>query len=199
MKNKIIYLIALLLLLFYTQVKSQSAANHLHETFRKDNLMEEDLHAFESRAQQKIKDYANYIEIISDKKYDSNLRKEAGSTALKLFSSPETEITESLNKDEKDKSWKTNEYLNALTVSSYQKVTLQIKDLTLTKELQKQKDNTYRGQISFVQTMKGYNKKEEQILLKTSEKKAEIILKKVKKQFGKETEEIWEVFIGNIK
>jgi hypothetical protein len=198
MKNKTIYILSLLLVLVYSQTKAQSADRTLKETFLKENLTQENLNAFESRAEQKIRDYANYIEIVSDKKYDSNLRKEAVSSALRLFSDTENEIKEYSGQEKKLKLFKIKEYFNTVAVSPFQKQVLEIKELKLINQLQKGTDNVYRGKVSFIQNMKGYNIKGELIFVKNSKKNAEIVLKKVKKQFGEKIEEIWEVFIGNI-
>jgi hypothetical protein len=196
MKNKIALLA--LLCIYSTASWSQNAQRDpLENTFVKEQLSSRDLQVFELRAQQKLKDYANYIEIISDKSFDAELRKEAAGSALRLFSTQNVTVHETLSGG-KAKEWKISDYLSKLSASAYKKIASQISNLALTKPMVKQAENSYKGELSYTQLTKGYDDKGKEVFLVKAEKKAEVILKKVKKQFGQQTEEVWEVFLGRI-
>ncbi|MFL5730640.1 MAG: hypothetical protein ACJ75J_14225 [Cytophagaceae bacterium] len=196
MKNKIL-LLALTFLCSTLSLAQNAQRDPLENTFVKENLSARDLQVFELRAQQKLKDYANYIEIISDKNFDAELRKEAAGSALRLFSGQDVTVHETLSGG-KAKEWKLSDYLSKLNASAYKKIVSQISNLVLAKPMVKQAENSYKGELSYTQITKGYDDKGKEVFSVKAEKKAEVILKKVKKQFGRETEEVWEVFLGRI-
>jgi len=143
--------------------------------FTSDNLSSKDVEGYEVRAEQKVKDFYNYVSIISDSKYDIKLRMDAKKQALDLFSSESCTI----NKKPVD------QYLDSC-LNLKQAITLQVSNVTVKKKLDMPDgDPEYDGYLEC--TVSG------------TTKSVYIHLYKKAKQFGSSQEMIWTVFICDIE
>ncbi len=143
--------------------------SELKAQFESEPMNKERLRAFETRAQQKLQDLADYINILKDSALDSAFRHQAMNQALALF---ENDTSTFLQKS----------YYEQPLVSKYI-----IEDIQIEKPLQEADNERYEGLLSF---------KSNTI---TPAREAVIILKKVEKDFGDERRMIWEVLLGEIQ
>lgn len=178
---------------------SQSISHEqLVSDFTSEALTEEKLAVFDQRAIQKLKDYANYIEIISTGTYNNAFRKQAVDMALELFSDLNVMISDSLIEINKEKKININDFFLRLLKTKFQKVTVSISDIQLSEPLKKTDPANYSGTISFKETVSLFNTETKPEKVRTYQRKALIVLKKVQKDFGSKKKIIWEVMLGGI-
>jgi hypothetical protein len=170
--------------------------NSLERSFVSEELSNREIFAFESRAIQKLNDFVGYLCIISNSDYDKSLREYTLNQATELFSDEEIIIYET---DENSEIYNYNldEYLNTFYNRKNARVEFEIEDATTAKSLELNTYNTYKGEIEFIQHITYYDDENNSKEI-TLNKKVEIILTKVEKNFGIETKNVWQIFIGNI-
>jgi hypothetical protein len=144
-----------------------------------DELDEEQLEAFVQRAEQKLKDYSDYVAIISDKSYDTEFRKEAMKQALDLFGDTTSAAVIEYP------------YIDSLYVRG-EKTQYRFAEVGVAEFPQRVNDKLYTGRLTFRMTRNNE-------LPADHGHQAMIIIKKVIKTFGNETKEVWEVKIGVIR
>lgn len=157
-----------------------------------------ELTGFEGRAVQKVEELAEYIEIISDKDYDSIFRKRAFSMAVKLFKDQDIKISNSDKLLSSLSILGLNNYLNAVMENGYAKIVVEISNREYVENLSQSKSDAYSGKLLFDQT--NYYYKNKNLQKKNTEKKeVDIILVKTEKKFGKKTKSVWNVYLGDIR
>jgi hypothetical protein len=155
--------------------------NNMQNTFTAEILDENSLKAFEKRAEQKLEDFYNFLEVVSTPSYDMKLRQDAKKQALELFSGKEC------------------------TVEGVKVEKLLDSCLALT---QKTKSNVM-GKISIrkkfpsVPDVVGYSGMLDFMLFTGSSqsvtKEASMMLIKTEKLFGSERKQVWTVYLCGIK
>ena len=165
-------------------------------------LPEKNLRAFEERAEQKLKDFIDYLNMLSDVKYDKVLRKQAYEMALTLF--------------ENESQWHytgTKNSNNNLLENSLEQFLKKQVELHKLKQQQQYEIQTidlitpftpqetapgyvrYHGQLSFLFLINERG----QSLPKPYSGICYIHLQKVNKDFGEERFEVWEVLLGDVE
>ena len=81
-----------LLLLLLPLLGSAQSIQKLEDKFTSGKVSEAELKVFEERAVQKLKDFNDYLDIISNKKLDKRMRQDAIKQAEALFTSPDCKI-----------------------------------------------------------------------------------------------------------
>ena len=153
--------------------------------------------AFEKRAIQKLEDLKDYFEILSNSKIDTTFKNQAIVMASELFSTKENTITINLDESKESTPQKASSFFNSLQNGNLAMLSFQIHDIYMIKNIKHLNENEYKGAIKFMLSVTS-NNKEIQIPPKIVEMQCDIIAKKVRKQFGKESKQVWEVFLGNI-
>jgi hypothetical protein len=143
--------------------------SELEAQFESDQMDAQRLSAFEARAQQKLQDLADYINILKDPTLDSTFRQQAMNQAVALFEVETSTLLEKLYKEQPP-------------ISKYI-----IENIQVVKPLQLIDNERYEGLLSFKSN------------ITTSPQDAIIVLKKVEKEFGDERRLIWEVLLGKIQ
>ncbi len=182
-------------------VSSQSVGvdnnNDLESTFTAKNLSNYKLRGFETRAVQKLEDFGDYLELISNKEFDLGLRKQAIKMLENLFIdknallvNPENELTDK-NQIE------IREYAQSVLECDFSRLEISITKIKLSKPLEFIKKGNYSGELSFTQSSKFYKSSK---VLKRSlrNRKARIVVVKTSKKFGNEKEFVWNVLLVNI-
>ncbi|MBN1198542.1 MAG: hypothetical protein JXA23_04250 [Bacteroidales bacterium] len=141
--------------------------------FQADSLDEEILDAFTQKAKQKLKDYSEYMNIVTDSSSDSAFRMQALSMTHALFY----------------RSMGPSEFFPGQQIT--------IDSIWLIESMHLSEERIYKGIIGF----------REKIIQKTEQdsvpgfislKKAEILGVKSSKEFGNDTLQIWQVYLGKI-
>ncbi|WKN45505.1 hypothetical protein [Tunicatimonas pelagia] len=171
-------------------------SGELEAQFTTDYLSGDLLYALEVRAQQKLIDFADYVTLIGNPTIDSTFRQQAQEQARQLFIHPQMLVV-----------WEEEQ----LTLESFlheieQKSDNQqyiIQDIELVQPLRQdsarreptRQDSAqqYSGLLTFSQLLATEGQEV------AYQRKVEIWVKKVDKQFGNEHKQVWEVFLGSIK
>jgi hypothetical protein len=157
-----------------------------------DSLSVNHTKAFEQRAIQKLQDLKDYIEILSDPQIDTVFKNQASEMAGDLFSSKDNNIAFPLIENSDIEPLKIDSFFITLKNSAYGKLTLEIHNTSVINKIEKLGNSEYNGAIQF------------RLFVLTGQKtykmdmRCKIIVKKVKKEFGKESKQVWEVFLGDI-
>ena len=138
-------------------------------SFLSDTLNEKQKELFGKRAIQKLEDYYGYMEIISNKKYNTTLRDHARSLAKELF----------LDKE--------NIILAPDSIANAQdSLCVTIYNIAISSSPQSMNDSIYKGKVVF----------EEQIGANAKQTRSRgFIIKKIRKNFGSEQNFIWETYL----
>lgn len=150
-----------------------------------DSLTEKQQKAYQLRAKQKFQDFIDYIEILSDKKVDIDLKQHSYKLAMDLFLNDSTTII--INKEKKI-NVQLKEYLSLLMMNQKKSERFDYKNIQFTENLKRDSLSKYYGTITF-QT-KPYNGN----LFST----VDVYLIETKKQFGSSVEKTIEIKLGNI-
>jgi hypothetical protein len=211
MKHAILYFITGLMLLGSVITKAQSARVHDYamNDLRNAQLNVTSLVNYEEQAVQKLQDILDYMTIIGSTKYNESMRKTALETVLSDFDAHakiNCNWIEDLDESKSDKQLKEEtpscepqKILNKLFAANYYEVQVVYEEVVIHNKLQKQVDGNYKGHLHFFQSIQSKKWETDEKFLKSLKKgfQMEFVLKRVKKKFGNEKEEVWEVkFLG---
>lgn len=171
--------------------------NQMEEAFETDTLSNEQLNVFQQRAQQKLEDFINYIEIISNKTYDSELRLVARNQIVELFADSSILVNVADGKLEKNPK-PVSLFLNEIYQSEYDSIRIKTDSVVVHQPIKTDEVVTYIGYITAKVNIKGY--KNGQVSFNSvAIQKAKTIIRKTKKRFGEETRTIWTVGLGELE
>jgi len=174
----------------------------LHETNASDNfdidtLNTEQLIVFQKRAQQKLEDLINYIEIISNKSYNSEMRLIAKKQIEDLFVDSTALINISIS-EMQIKPMATYEFLDQVYKCDYDSIKIKTDSVIVTQPQKVNESFEYIGSISARVEITGF-KNSKVSYNSTAIHKAETIIYKTEKQFGEDSRIVWTVAIKELK
>lgn len=175
-----------------TQLETVADSFSLEETFQADSLSASNLRAFENRAVQKLHDVMDLIEIMSNPDNDKAFRAQAKAMLLGNFENDRNEISLVLP-DVEPFQYTIAQFADSLTDNRFLPLKLRLTGSNIHEPLSLQDDNAYKGMIYFSLEPTANNK-----TLYPKDMEAEIVLKKIHKDFGGATREVWEVFLGDL-
>lgn len=165
----------------------------LHETFQSDSVSEANLRAFEKRAIQKLHDVMDLIEILSDQKTEPTFRKQAKSMLLENFKNPDENRISLILPDIKPFRYTVSQFADTLLNNGFLPLKLKILESSVKRPLSIVDKNKYLGTIYFQMEPTANFK-----TLYPKDVMVNIVLKKVTKDFGGSSQEVWEVFLGDV-
>ncbi len=197
MTKKIVIILSLFL---HTIVGITQASQtvFLEEEFSKPNLTAENVSAFEFRAKQKIYDFYNYVELISNKEYDEKLREYSMQSAVSLFNSSECLIEDSLVNGSVDQ-LVISGFFDSLFVSEFYKISAEVIELSLSNRLIKIGEEVYSGTISYTRILKCYDEFSQLSYSSEEKKSVDVTLTRKSKAFGEKNKYIWVVSLCDVK
>lgn len=169
----------------------------LEDTFEIDTLNTVQLNVFQQRARQKLQDFINYMEIISNKSYDLELRLIASKQIEDLFAVSTVFVSISIAKEPKNKKT-VSQFLNEIYLSDYDSIKVKTDSVVISKPEKSTESIKYIGEVTAKVNIDGY-KNGEVIFNSIAIQKAETIITKTQKQFGDETKMVWTASIGELK
>ena len=152
----------------------KEAIDRVKDEFEADYLNEEGLFVFEQKAEQKLKDFADYMNIANDTSLDSAFRTQAETMTQELF------------------------FLRHVpAISRHPTFELFIDSIHVIEPLQRTGSSGYQGILGFRLEVREYIKGDT-ILIAPRWKMIDMIATKTSSQFGSDTLEIWKVFLGEL-
>lgn len=152
--------------------------SELEEQFESEQINAQRLKAFEARAQQKLQDLADYVNILKSPGLDSTFRQQAMNQALALFEAenPENEMIIS-------------DFLKSLLDVNTKNSAYTIDSIQIVNPLQATSADRYEGMLSFTDNLASI----------ANAKEIGMVLRKTKKEFGAEHKLVWEVFLSQVQ
>ena len=140
-------------------------------------LTRRNLEAFESRAVEKLEDYADYLGMVSDAGLDSSFREQARENLFGLFlegEAPESTITLGIPGD------------------GFTKLAFMIDSVKVLVPLEKENKKNYQGRLRYRFHTLGIHLADT-ILIQSSHEEMGMVLQKRNKEFGEKRLQVWEV------
>ena len=163
----------------------------LNEQFTSEQLSETRLRAMEVRARQKLQDFIDYLNIIANPTLDSTFRKEAVQQAEQLFVDPQAKVN--LSPDNQATEMLTvHRWLEALR-HTQEPQSFVADEPVVIQPLTADENFQYRGTLAFT-LLAGSTPTPTR-----TERQADVLVKKVYKEFGREKEWVWEMFLEDIE
>lgn len=159
----------------------------LDEQFTSEQLSKARLTAMEARARQKLQDFIDYLNIIANPTLDSTFRKEAVQQAERLFVDPQAKVN--LSSDSQATEAPTvHRWLEALRRANEPQSFVTDEPVVI-QPLTADEDYQYRGTLAFTLLANAT----------PTDRQADVLVKKVYKEFGREKEWVWEMFLEDIR
>ncbi len=165
----------------------------IENDFIKDELSIEDLNAFEKRAVQKLKDVADYININADTGISIQFRKQANQMISENFVEQKDLKIFYKNLEILDDTLNTTLYY----LKQGELFKTEFKSMEITNHLQKESELKYSGEIQFTQRISYLNQSDTVEI--SNPRRINMLAVKTGKNFGNETQEVWEVYFSGTK
>lgn len=146
------------------------------------------LNTFQKRAVQKIQDFGSGLHILSQSQFALPVRKNTQAAVLSQFDNEKTTI-KSFSLFAAPPQLSITQFLQRLMDSPISNAKIEVSDIQLIAPFSKQTKNTYIATFRFI-----LKSNQTPALIETR-----IILKQVQKNFGTQTREVWEVFLGDME
>lgn len=159
----------------------------LEDQFVAEEITPDQLKAFETRAIEKLKDFADYILILSDSTYAEGFRANAETQASKLF----IELSE-INLFDEQNNLTVENFLS--TIKELKISRLEIIEPNILQPLHFTTKDHYKGLLSFKISISG-----DQFSNPSQTKTADFFLMKKQKSFGTHDMMVWEISLGDIR
>jgi hypothetical protein len=162
-----------------------------------DVLSEQTLRAFEIKAEEKLADFADYLGILSDRTMDETFIEHAQEMILDLFISDTVHVLLNGKGLPKEKDLPLKEFLAKSSEPASGSCPFRFDSVILSEQLHRVNDLIYQGSISFLVRSEESGK---DVPLKNNfnRKKVSIIAVKVQERIGRDTLQIWKIFLGGI-
>lgn len=165
--------------------------------FSNKNLTSDRLDVFEKRAEQKLQDFNNYIQLISNKDIDLKLREHSKNTAINLFNNTGCVVYDSLLNSNIEPLI-IEQFFDKLLKTKHYNIVGTAEGITIADKLTKYEEGIYTGSILYNQVLKIYNREEMMVLSSKKVKRVGIILTRKAKKFGEKEIVTWEVMLCDI-
>ena len=179
-------------------IELQATLDSIENSFLSETPSDQILRLLEEKAKQKLADLADYLQIYTDTTLDEAFREHARQMIRELFISDSARIKIRISKDEKETDLIMNKFLNLLSDPDKDFFGFIFDSIILSEPLNRNKDLNYTGSLEFLLR---YDEDPDtsSIIAQSSTKKVDIIATKVRKPFGRDTLQIWQVYLGDIR
>lgn len=176
---------------------------------RSTSLANYQLTNYEQQAVLKLQDVLDYITIVGSHKYNENMRFTALNSVLDNFMTNAkagcTWLPVKASDDPKTLRRKTlapkclvKKQLETLLNNGPYEFQINYTEIRIEKALKRQLDGSYKGQLTYVQAIKTKNQNGQLNQQLTERIPVDFVLKRIQKQFGTTTEEVWEIFFVDV-
>jgi hypothetical protein len=168
---------------------------NLKTEFESDVLTEKSLNAYEIKAKQKLVDLSDYLNLYTVKSVDGTFKTQARQMIQDLFVSDRISINGLLLNNPGKKDILISDFL-ALKFD-YSLINLKFDSIQIYKPLQRINDNNYFGSLRFLRYLQA-EKSRESLTAEPIKMDVDITVSKVRKAFGNDTLQVWNLYLGNI-
>jgi hypothetical protein len=170
----------------------------LKDEFESEKLSRKSLNAFEVKAEQKLVDLADYLQIYSDNKMNEAFKGQARQMILGLFISDSVKISSVLSDEKEGNSLPLTKFLHIDEGSNDLSIDFKFDSIEIIKPLHRTGEFNYAGSLAFTRRIISYSSSDT-LFFSPVKMDVDIIAAKINKTFGKDTLRVWEVFLGEIR
>lgn len=172
--------------------------NQLEYEFERNEVSPLGLEAFENRAIQKVKDFGDYITIISDTSVNAEFINQAKLMLLSMFvEDSHIAIISNSNKDLTNQV-KLKDFIDVLEQNQSTAFSFEFENIHISNMLSESDNNSYIGQVKCtLNTSSQLLINDIPFPISSYNTEVKITVKKISKDFGNTTREIWEVLLGD--
>ncbi len=164
--------------------------------FTSEYLAGESLKAFESKAKQKLIEYSDYYNLLSNSQLTDSFRNQTKQMMKELFVNDATQISNNSRHFKAQTSFASIASKGSILPSGTS--TLRLDSIEVSESLHLLSDHLYKGELSFVSQFRsgtsGNTTQTPGIAMK-----AEFFVVKISKTFGSDTLQVWNVSLGGFK
>ena len=164
----------------------------LNDQLTADRLRPDQLRALEVRAQQKLRDFFDYLNLVGDPSLASTFRAEAARQALLLFANPRASVRLAPT-GHSPRTMTAQRWLEELAQSG-EAVVFSLGKLTISHPLTLEDSLQYRGELSMPPTETA----EGEARMSQVSAPIRVLVKRVAKDFGEDEMQVWEVFLEGV-
>jgi hypothetical protein len=180
------------------EITSKATVDSINNSFKADHLSEQSLRAFEEKAKEKVVDFADYLQIYTDKSLDESFKKHLRQMILDLFISDTIHIILKVADERGENNLAINKFLETVSVPVENSMKIIFDSIVLWEPLQRINELNYKGTLKFSQKVELPSAINSAGLDSVS-KQVDIIATKISKHFGSDTVQIWQVYLGDIR
>lgn len=178
------------------ETELSKTASDLKNEFESDELSEKSLKAFEIKAKQKLIDFSDYLNVYTVNPIDESFKLQAYQMIQDLFISKNALISDQLLNAANSKSIPVGDFLNEKY--GFDSMKLKFDSIRILEPLHKTDGMKYAGSLQFYRFIQAKTMTDT-LIIAPSKMEVEIFVSKVKKVFGNDTLQIWNVSLGNLK
>jgi len=167
---------------------------NIEDDFAKDELSDEILSAFEKRAIQKLKDITDYINIYADTSLSVQFRSQANQMIQENFYE-KGDVNDFYERLELLEDTVNGVLYHSGNVRTFKTA---VDSINISDRLRLKSGSNYIGEIQFSQKIYLINSADT-VATNTSQCRLNILAIKTRKNFGDKTEDVWEVYLGEVK
>jgi len=171
------------------------ARSEIKKEFESDYLSDKSLRAFEVKAKEKLVDLTDFLKICSDAGMDESFKKQSIQMILDLFVTDDILINSQLVDESFVKMVPVRSFLKTTSGTGFSKIILD--SLKITEPLHLTSDSQYTGSVRFSRKIAQISAVDT-IVSSPASMQASFFVRKIKKTFGKDTLQVWNVSLGNI-
>lgn len=179
------------------EVSMNAEKDEIRMEFEKEYLTETELYAFEITAKQKLSDFADYFNIMTDTSLDLSFRGKAGEMIKNTFQSDNSNLELfGLDKDQV-KGLEVGVLIKKGMKNKLPHLNFSFDSMVINKPLHRINNTTYSGILSFSQNFSNPSTPEQTI--KSIKRNIDFYVVKENKLFGTDSLNIWNVRLGEIR
>jgi hypothetical protein len=181
----------------YAQPKTEQSTTTREPT--KPSLNEEEYQQYRTKAMQRVDEFGNYLNIITDKTLDGSEREKAIEQVVKMFL-PNATIEVTTKDKPGSKKYKVRDYLTRMKLLPYSSAKVSWSEIQYVSELKQEADGNYYGTITGQQTFMGYGGTggTDVLYSDVTQKNVKVKLQSYQKVIDGQNVNNWDVLLGNI-
>ena len=162
-------------------------------------LSEEEYQQYRTKAMQRVDEFGNYLNIITDKSLEGKEREKAIEQVVKMFL-PNATIEVTTKDKPGSKKYKVREYLTRMKLLPYSSAKVSWSEIQYVSELKQEADGNYYGTITGQQTFMGYGGTggTDVLYSDVTQKNVKVKLQSYQKVIDGQNVNNWDVLLGNI-
>ena len=162
-------------------------------------LSEEEYQQYRTKAMQRVDEFGNYLNIITDKSLEGKEREKAIEQVVKMFL-PNATIEVTVKDKPGSKKYKVRDYLTRMKLLPYSSAKVSWSEIQYVSELKQEADGNYYGTITGQQTFMGYGGTggTDVLYSDVTQKNVKVKLQSYQKVVDGQNVNNWDVLLGNI-